>query len=373
MALDTRSQDFFDRYGGGTFGLNATSQNALDSMYNSAIARYTATQAQGGEAGLSAENGLRTYATNYSALSKILGGQDISADKAGLLTDYLSGRPYAENALREYMGSQKLLGEQKTQLGNFADQAETQLFGGLNQSLSQSLTNPNSQLGDLNNFMGQQESDVFSKNLAPLINQQLGGQGLLNSGANVELQSKALADLDRQRQANIMNTGLGYKDQIMNLRGSNLSADLAGQQAQFANQSDLQRQSSTFMYQQALQQKQDDLARELSRVSQGGDNMMGQIMGGIGSAVSIGAAPFTGGMSLLGLPASMGMMMGGAQGGQMGAQVGAMGSGFFANRGGSQPSTYQQAPPARTQGFGGSFYGAPQTFNPNNNGSMLNY
>lgn len=352
MALNSLSQSLVDRFGGGnlSWGLNTQSQGFLDDYINTQLQRYSEAQASPDQlVRQQGESGMQGFSRSYGELSRLLSGTDIGADNASLLTDYIQGRPYAENALREFIGAEKQRADQGSKLNQFADSAETELFGGLNRTLSQALSDPNSRLGDLGNFLASQQDSTFQRNLRPLIEQRLAAQGILDSGANVELQAKALGDLEQNRQANLQNAGNTYKDSIIGLRQSNLMGDLASQQQQMGNMFDLQRQASTMQYQSALQEKQNQLARELASISQTGPGLAQQIMGFGGAAAAGIAAPFTGGMSLAAMPGFLGMAMGpgGAQGG---AGMSALGQSFFTQGG--------KAPGYRG---GGSIYGQGQT------------
>jgi hypothetical protein len=82
-----------------------------------------------------------------------------------------------------------------------------------------------------------------------------------------------------------------------------------------------------------MAKRREDLARELSQISNSGASEMQQIIGGIGMAGSIAAAPFTGGMSLAALPSFTGMTFGGG-GSQAGMGMSQLGSSFFSGGGG---------------------------------------
>lgn len=251
------------------------------------------------------------------------------------------------------------------ELLDFRNKAATEQFGSPTATLSEALANPKSQLGDLGQFLSQQQSDVFKQNLSPLIQQKLGGQGLIDSGANVELQSKALGDLERNRQNTLMTAGMQAKDNILGLQRSDILGDIGTQNQNLSNLSDIQRAGLTMAFQTQLEQKRADLAYQLSQISGGGSNTLMQVLGGVGMAASIGGAPFTGGASLAGLGPSMGMLgmgIGGkdgaavSQGGSMlGAFGGAAGGSSFFSGGGKAAtgpvSSYTSPPPASKSYF----------------------
>lgn len=235
--------------------------------------------------------------------------------------------------LREYAVAGDKRKEARTQLQDFRNRAETQIFGAPGADLASALANPQGELGALSQFLASQQSDVFRQNLAPLIQQKLGGQGLIDSGANVELQSKALGDLERSRQSQLMNAALGAKDQIRGLERSDILGDIGSQQQALSNLSDIQRTGITMSFQRELESRRESLARELASISSSGPSLMNQILGGVGMAGGAGMMAMGNPMGLMPALAGAGMAFGGTQGGQAGASIGGMlGSGFYANR-----------------------------------------
>jgi hypothetical protein len=261
----------------------------------------------------------------------------IGEDKIQLIQQAI-GSSFATGSLgmqgiSELVASKAQLDKQNQQLSDFRNKAETQLFGGTGRTIQQALADPNSELGGLGEFLKGQQSDVFQSNLRPMIEMQLGSRGLMDSGANVELQSKALGDLERSRQSTLMNAGLMGKEGIRSLERSDILGDIGSQQAALSNLFDLQRTGITMEFERDLSKRREDLARELSSISNSGPSELQQILGGVGMAGSIAAAPFTGGMSLAALPSFTGMTFGGA-GGQAGAGMAALGQSFYSGSGG---------------------------------------
>lgn len=218
------------------------------------------------------------------------------------------------------------------QIPTYADQ--------LNQSL----------IGAENTAMGQ---------LRPQIEDRMQQLGLLQSGAlpQAYAQSQTALDLARQNQlANfqqnaINQVGLGIPLNALQNQLGNLSSATGGNIQAMADANArnyaLNDVANERAYQQSLQQQALYAARQNSQQP---DNMMGQIIGGIGAAGSIIGAPFTGGMSLAGLPGSLGMIAGGGQGGQMGSSLG----GLFGQMG--------QAGYRNYYGTGGSYGGGGNIF-----------
>jgi hypothetical protein len=300
------------------------------------------------------ESAYSTQSQNYSlykqmgdAIDRVTKGTDpfiASLDGAGIGVDQFDLIQKAINAdltpgsiqmqgLNELIASNRQRETANQQLLDFRNKAETQLFGGTGRTLQQALADPNSELGGLGEFLKGQQSDVFQSNLRPMIEMQLGSRGLMDSGANVELQSKALGDLERNRQSTLMNAGLAGKEGIRSLERSDILGDIGSQQQALSNLFDLQRTGITMEFESNLAKRREDLARELSSISNSGPSELQQILGGVGMAGSIAAAPFTGGMSLAALPSFTGMTFGGA-GGQAGAGMAALGQSFYSGSGG---------------------------------------
>lgn len=301
----------------------------------------------------SSEKSYSTQPQNYSlykqageAIDAVTRGTDdflkqldaggIGEDKLSLIKKAISGN-FNQNdigmqGISELVGSKAQLDKQNQQLGDFRNKAETQLFGGAGRTLQDALADPNSELGGLGEFLKGQQSDIFRSELRPMIESQLGAKGLLDSGANIELQAKALGGLERDRQSRLMDAGLRAKEGIRGLERSDILGDIGSQQSALSNMFDLQRQGLTMAWEENLMNKRDQLARELASISNTGPSELQQIIGGVGAGAAAGLAPFTGGASLAAMPGFLGMF--GGQGGNMGAGLSQLGMSFYNSGGG---------------------------------------
>lgn len=256
--------------------------------------------------------------------------------------------PSTENSqLLQQASTQNIqLAQQQQQLTGFQNQVNQQDFGaptsaeaaaGQNATMTDALTNNQGSLGQLNQFLSGQTAQQFNQLLSPQISMALGGQGLQNSGANVELQSKALAGLDMTQQQAIEQAGLGMQSNIQGLTYNDMLGNIGTAQQNQANLQNTQNAYTTFAFQQQLMNQQAQLAEQLSSYGGGGQGgilgSIGQIAQGAQGIASIGQAigsPLYNFMSSAPFGGSGG---GGASSG--GSALGGGGSGFFASSGSS--------------------------------------
>jgi hypothetical protein len=259
-------------------------------------------------------------------------GMDSLSALRGVLTG--ENETTSRQALEEMLPPTIQRDRQNTQLQDFRNRAETQIFGAPGASIQDALGNQSSELGGLGEFLKTQQSQVFQENLRPLINMKLNAQGLGNSGANVELQSKALGDLERSRQSQLMTAGLGYKDNIRGLERSDILGNIGSQQAALNNMSGLQRMGITMQFENDMMNRREALARELASVSNTGPSTLQQVLGYGMAAGGVIGAPFTGGASLAMVPGGLSMAtMGGGQGtAAAGAGMASAGQSFYAGQ-----------------------------------------
>ena len=254
-----------------------------------------------------------------SLLDKMQKG-DLGSDWLDTAKKAIGGDPIALEKINEQYSAQQQLQQQNQKLSDYRGQLEQQEFGGQGLSLSQALTSTGGDIGNLNSFLGQQEADTFNTQLKPLIQMSLGAQGLSDSGAQVELQSKALAQLEQQRQASMMQAALGARSQIQGLQRQDVLGDVGATQTMMNNQFDLNRSNITMQYQMQLEAQREQLAKDLAG-KQGGQSALGLIGMG-GGAVIGGALGAIGGPQTALMGAGLGASLGGAVGGYFGSQNG---------------------------------------------------
>ena len=225
-------------------------------------------------------------------------------------TETSGGSPVAAQALQERFSAEQQRVKEQTQLGEFRTGVETQLFGAPGATLEQALASPTSELGQLQSTLREQERGVFREELKPLIEQGLGARGLLDSGANVELQSKALGQLERGRQGMLSQAFFGGKEQLRGLQQSDIMGDIGARRQALSESFGLQRAGMSMSYQRELEQQRMMLARELAQLSGGGGGF------NLGGAFGTGIAG-----------AGLGFQMGGPWGAAAGFGAGFLGGG----------------------------------------------
>lgn len=241
-------------------------------------------------------------------------GIDLNPSHRRLIEGALGGDAMSDQALVEMFQANKQRLAQNTQLEDYRTKAATEMLGAPGNTVDQAMANSNSWLAQLNNFLGTQQSDVFQKEMDPLIRENLISQGIGDSGARVELNAKALAGLERSRQEQIFGAAMGAKQDILNLERTDLLGDVGAQQAALANTWDLQRTGITMAFQRQLEAERAQLARELAGRKGGG---------GQGGMIGMGAGAAIGG--------GLGMMVGGPMGAMMGASLGSSLGGSIGN------------------------------------------
>lgn len=309
------------------------------------------------------------WKTRITPLLDAINNGYIDPSQLELAQKYINGDPTSVQGLNELVSSKKLITENDAKLKAFRDAFETRMFGGTGQSLEQAISNPAGDIGQLGAFLRSQQDDVFQKNLSPEISMALGARGLEDSGATLELKTKALGDLERSRQGALMDATMGARNQASGLERTDILGNIGAQQQALANLSDIQRTGITMQFQRELEAQRAQLARELS--SYGGASAGGGMFGSLGGAAlgagvgALLAAP-TGGMSM-GAGALLGGGMGAGFGGMLGNYLspgysgnGMSGSGFFAASqalGGSGGDSYGGMPRTGTVQPGGSYGG----------------
>lgn len=294
------------------------------------------------------------------ALSQVVQAQQNGLDPS-LINQAISGMQSGQNQnqiiqnLQQQNAQQSQLNSQNAQLQAFNKQYQGQMFGtdaqGNPLSMIQSLQGNTGTIGALNQFETGQTAQTFNQLLQPEIQMALGGQGLENSGASVELNSRALAQLQMAQQQNIMQAALGAQSQEQGLQQQQVLGNIAGQQGMVANTLNTNNAYMTMQFQQQLMQQQADLARQLSSYGGGGaggggiGSMIGGGIGAIGGAIVGGPQ---GAMMGYGLGSSLGGSIGNAVSpGSSGQGTGALGSNFFAASS-MLPRTWGSTPTAYT-------------------------
>lgn len=269
----------------------------------------------------------------------------LQATDMPLIQKYLDKDPTAQENILEQAKNAGLRQQQDQQLQQYSGQVQNQLFGGQlstaagdgGMTLAQALQSNTGALGNLNSFLGQQTADTFNNQLKPLIQSQLGAQGLGDSGgAQVELQSKALAQLEQQRQQSMMQAALGALGQVQGLNYSNLQQGI-GQTQQNAQQSfDLNRMGITMQFQRELEAERAQLAQQLSsyKGSAGGAGIGSMVGGGIGAV----AGGIYGGPAGAVAGYGAGSALGGSIGGMVSPPSNGGGGGYGGYGGGSNLS-----------------------------------
>lgn len=289
---------------------------------------------------------------NLQPLMDAINSGAINSTNLDMAQKYLQGDPIAMEQLKEAVSGQQQLQSQNQQLSDFQSQMTQQLLGTSslnNLNLADAMTSTAGSVGQLNSFLGNQEAQTFNTQLKPVIQMALGSQGLSDSGAQVELQSKALAQLEQQRQQSMMQAALGAQSQIQGLQYNQLAGGIGYAQQMQNNQFDLARTGITMQFQQALENQREQLARDLA-ANYGG----GQGGGGLGSMIGMGvggAAGFAmGGPGGAMMGAGLGASLGGGIGnmvspGQSGMGLGAMGPAFMSGSSNFFQNSNQQKPP----------------------------
>lgn len=305
------------------------------------------------------QSALDTLNNQGTGIMARLQAADIGPEGFQTVQKALQGDPIANQQLNEAQAIKSQLDAQNKQLADYRGQAEQQIFGGQGLSLSEALTSTGGDIGNLNRFLGEQQAETFNTQLKPLIQMALGAQGLSDSGAQVELQSKALADLEQKRQQSVMQAALGGRAQLQGIQRSDLLGGIGLAQQGMMNQFDLQRTGITMQFQQQLEQQREQLARELaSRRGGAGGGGIGSLLG-----AGLGALGFFSSDPQIGL---MGMGVGAGLGGALGSTIDpgygnnlgqALGSSFFAGA--------SMMPKAKTKSISPSgpdmSYGGPPT------------
>lgn len=248
--------------------------------------------------------------------------------------------------LQQQTMQQGQLNSQNQQLSDFNKQYQSQMFGadasGNPLSMIQALQGNTGTIGALNQFETGQTAQTFNQLLQPQIQMALGGQGLQNSGASVELNSKALAQLQMQQQQSIMNAALGAQSQQQGLQQQAVLGNIAGQQGMISNTLNTNNAYMTMQFQQQLMQQQAQIAQQLAQYngSGGGGGIGSMIGGGLGAIVGGIAGGPQGAMAGYGLGSGIGGGIGNAVSpGSSGQGTGSLGSNFF-SASSSLPSTW---------------------------------
>jgi len=294
---------------------------AIDTQYNRLISDATERVQRAKSAG-DLKNlqdtlaGIEAYGRQSAQLKELAtsGALPETGVSPDLIGQFIEGQPTAIQGLNELVAAQKQLSVQNQQLQQFRTQAETQIFGGPGATLEQALTGTG-ELGQLSRALQQQQSEVFQRELRPLVEQQLAPAGLLDSGANIELQAKALGGLERSRQQQLLEAALGARQGIRGLERTDILGSIGAQQQALTNLADIQRAGVTMQFQAALERERANLLRELSSRPGGGGLARG-LFGALGGA-----------------------MAGGAAGGPYGALAGALGGGFLGAFGGQEATS----------------------------------
>ena len=187
---------------------------------------------------------------------------------------------------------------QAGELSAFRTGLEQQFFGGLTleQALAQAVPGGTGggDIGALGRVLGETAQKTFTRETRPLIESQLGARGLLDSGANVELQSKAMEESKQALRNQLLQAGLGAKGQISGLQRADILGDIEARRLALGESFGLQRQGVTMSFQMQLQQMQNQLARDLAKMSQpsGFEQFMQYGTAGLGVAGGLGWQPF---------------------------------------------------------------------------------
>ena len=247
---------------------------------------------------LKAEAAAPTAAAN---LESILSKYDVQAQQLGLdqTPEYQALRQsyitapdgLKEQNFIEFLAQAQIRKRTQQRLGEFRTKAETQFLGAPGATLEQALASPTGELGQLSEALKKQQSGVFREELSPMIQMQLGARGLQDSGANVELQSKALGGLERSRQGALTGAFFGGKQQLRGLERTDILGDIGSQQQALAQAFGLQRAGITMQFQRELEAQRARVARELAELS-GGRDIFKDIYGGIQAGTSIAALLF---------------------------------------------------------------------------------
>ena len=264
--------------------------------YSEQLERDEATYAKQGLTQLSWQMGDRSRDT-LKIVPELLSRLDkagIGPENFQLAKDYITylGSGTSGQALNELevAGAQRT--KQNQQLLDFRNRAETQLLGAPGATMEQALLNPASELGSLGGFLKKQQSDIFQQELSPLIKQNMASMGLLDSGANIEQQAKALGGLERARQGSLFQAALGAKEGIRNLEQRNILGDIGSQQQAMTGMFDLQRSNITMEFQRSLARERDNLTRELNQYRGGGWRQtfsdINLVTGTVGNVASLG-------------------------------------------------------------------------------------
>jgi len=290
-------------------------QSYAQKMYTAYLTSKGQEQSDNQQAYQATQNQLNYLTQNKDNLISGISSLGWGPEKTQLISKALSGDTISQQALNEAITQNRQLQTQQGQLSDFQKQLQTQEFGSTSNNLADALSNPNGTIGQLNQFLGNQEATTFNTQLKPLIQESLGAQGLSDSGAQVELQSRALSQLEQARQANVMQAALGEQSQIQGLQYSNLLGGIAGAQANQTSTFNLQRAGITMQFQQQLEQQREQLAQQLAQQRGGGTGGLIGTLGGAAGGSIIGSL-------IPGLGIGGGAQLGSLLGGSIGSTVG---------------------------------------------------
>jgi len=245
-----------------------------------------------------------------------LGLEAIPALRAAVTVDPAGPgiNPLNQQAFQELLASARQRKSQEQQLADFRGRFEERLFGRRGATLEEAIAGGTGDIAGLDRILRQQQSDIFRKELAPTLRMALGARGLEDSGARVELESKALGGLERSRQERLLEAALGARTQALGLERSDVLGSVASQQQALSNLFDLQRTGLTMEFQRSLEKQRADLARELSQY--GGGGRLGSMAGSLGgAAIGAGLGFLGGGISGSLIGTQLGATLGGGAGG----------------------------------------------------------
>ena len=229
-------------------------------------------------------------------------------DVQNLVKRASSGDVMAGRALQERFSFEQQRQKEETQLSEFRTGLEKEQFGTitptggteramtLEEALSQAVPGGvgGGNIGVLGRVLGETAQKTFARETKPLIESQLGARGLLDSGANVELQSKAMEESKQALRNQLLQAGLGARGQISGLQRADILEDIGARRQALGESFGLQRQGVTMSFQMQLQQMQNQLARDLAKMSQpsGFEQFMQYGMAGLNTAGMLGWSPF---------------------------------------------------------------------------------
>lgn len=244
------------------------------------------------------------------------------------LTSFLqnNGAQLQSNQLNTYLTQQAQAQYQQQQLSQLTQQQQA----AAQQARTQMLAQIPDEMNALNTNLVNTEQQAMTQ-LQPQIDQRLNALGLLQSGALPQAYAQAQTGLDIARENQLNQFQLNAMNQVgTGIPLSALQSQLGNMQQAAQGNIDLSQQGAARNYSlsdvsqaEAYQQQQMQNALYAARQNQGTqNNTLGQVIGGLGAAASLGGTLATGNpMFLAGLPSSVGAIAGGGQGAQMGSQL----------------------------------------------------